>query len=262
MRNYRKLINFLIGSVLFTASTLGMAKDNADIEWQHVYDAREAFYEKSIGKLPVDIMKSPNFFGVWPGGGFYVIPADKIKKGLWVYSTFGLTNSDMPATITAKNIKVEYNEHGQVISSSSTLEKKNQTAPLSGKAGYGYEVLLISKENAEWPLWFMQWIGNVVLLNDVDLLNEVEKNNGLTVEEIPVGNNDMDTINVLIYKAQKPLPTGTSLPNGNMQILVATVITDQEMQWSIKHGRDALLKKLIDANVGQISDRNRSSILK
>ena len=96
----------------------------------------------------------------------------------------------------------------------------------------------------------------------MDLLTRVEKNNGLTIEEIPVGNDENDTINVLIAKAQKPLPTDIKLPNGNMQILVATVITDEEMQWSIENGRDALLKKLMDANIGQISDRNRPSILK
>ena len=257
-----KFVKFLLGLTTLTASTIGFAQNSEEKEWQRVYDAREAFYEKNIGKLPDDIMKAPNLFGIWPGGGFYVIPADKIKKGLWVYSTFGLTNTDMPASLAATDIEVEHNDQGQVTSSSSKLEKKSKVTPSSGKAGYGYEVLMIAKENAEWPLWFMQWTGNIVLLNDVDLLTRVEKNNGLTIEEIPVGNDENDTINVLIAKAQKPLPTGIKLPNGNMQILVATVITNDEMQWSIENGRDALLKKLMDANVGQISDRNRPSILK
>lgn len=257
-----KFIKFLLGFTTLTASVIGFAQNSVDKEWQHVYDAREAFYEKNIGKLPEDIMKAPKLFGVWPAGGFYVISADKIQKGLWVYSTFGLTNSDMPSTLTATDIEVRHNGQGQVISSSSKLENKINTKPSLGKAGYGYEVLMLAKENAEWPLWFMQWTGNIVLLNDVDLLTRVEKNNGLTVEEIPVGNDTNDTINVLIAKAQKPLPSGIKLPNGNMQFLVATVITDEEMQWSMKNGRDALLKKLIDAGVGQISDRNRSSILK
>jgi len=70
------------------------------------------------------------------------------------------------------------------------------------------------------------------------------------------------TINVLIAKAQKPLPTSLTLPNGNMQFLIATVITDEEMQWSIENGHAALLEKLIDSGIGQISDRNRSSIVK
>ena len=257
-----KFIKFLLGLTTLTASTIGFAQNSSEKEWQQVYDAREAIYEKNIGKLPNDIMKAPNLFGIWPGGGFYVIPADKIKKGLWVYSTFGFTNSDMPSTVTATEIEVEHDNQGRVISSSSKLEKKSETIPLSGKAGHGYEVLMIAKENAEWPLWFMQWTGNIVLLNDVDLLARVEKNNGLTVEAIPVGNDENDTINVLITKAQKPLPTDIKLPNGNMQLLVATVITDEEMEWSIENGRDALLKKLMDANIGQISDRNRPSVLK
>lgn len=257
-----KLIQFILGFTTLTASVIGFAQNSSEKEWQQVYDAREAFYEKNIGKLPDDIMKAPNLFGVWPAGGFYVIPADKIKKGLWVYSTFGLTNSDMPSTLTATDIEVKHNEQGRVISSSSKLEKKINARPASGNAGYGYEVLMIAKENAEWPLWFMQWTGNIILLNDMDLLARVEKNNGLTVEEIPVGNDKNDTINVLIAKAQKPLPTDIKLPNGNMQFLVATVITNDEMEWSMKNGRDALLKKLIDAQVGQISDRNRPSILK
>lgn len=262
MIKIKKLINFLLGLTLLMASTIGFAKESEEKKWQHVYDAREAFYEQNIGKLPNDIMKAPNLFGVWPGGGFYVIPADKIKKGLWVYSTFGLTNSDMPSTMIATDIEVNHNDQGRVISSSSKLEKKSKAMPSSGKAGHGYEVLMIAKENAEWPLWFMQWTGNIVLLNDVDLLARVEKNNGLTVEAVPVGNSENDTINVLIAKAQKPLPTDIKLPNGNMQFLIATVITDEEMQWSIENGRDALLKKLIDSGTGQISDRNRSSIVK
>ena len=257
-----KFIKFLLGFTALTASTIGFAQNSSEKEWQHVYDAREAFYEKNIGKLPNDIMKAPNLFGVWPGGGFYVIPADKIKKGLWVYSTFGLTNTDMPASLTATDIEVKYNDQGRVVSSSSKLEKKSKAISASGKAGYGYEVLMIAKENAEWPLWFMQWTGNIILLNDVDQLARIEKNNGLTVEAIPVGNSENDTINVLIAKAQKPLATDIKLPNGNMQLLIATVITDDEMQWSIENGRDALLKKLMDANIGQISDRNRPSVLK
>lgn len=257
-----KFNQFVLGFTALMVSTFGFAQNSSEKEWQHVYDAREAFYEKNIGKLPNDIMKAPNLFGVWPGGGFYVIPADKIKQGLWVYSTFGLTNADMPASLTATDIEVKHNDQDNVVSSSSKLEKKSKAISASGKAGYGYEVLMIAKENAEWPLWFMQWTGNIVLLNDVDLLTRVEKNNGLTVEAIPVGNSENDTINVLIAKAQKPLLTHIKLPNGDMQLLIATVITDDEMQWSIENGRDALLKKLMDAQIGQISDRQRPSIVR
>ena len=110
-----KFIKFLLGLTTLTASTIGFAQNSSEKEWQQVYDAREAIYEKNIGKLPNDIMKAPNLFGIWPGGGFYVIPADKIKKGLWVYSTFGFTNSDMPSTVTATEIEVEHDNQGREI---------------------------------------------------------------------------------------------------------------------------------------------------
>ena len=53
-------------------------------------------------------------------------------------------------------------------------------------------------------------------------------------------------IHVLIAKPQAPLPTGIKLPAGQMAILVATTITEQEMAWSQSHGRPALLKKWQD----------------
>jgi hypothetical protein len=106
----------------------------------------------------------------------------------------------------------------------------------------------------------MQWSANTEILNDAGILDRVEKYQGLTVQDIQVGENE--SINVLIAKAQRPLPMGMNLPNGKMDLLVATVITDDEMQWSIENGREALLSRLIESGVGQISDRNRKSVLK
>jgi len=40
-----------------------------------------------------------NMTGVWPGGGLFVVAAPKIGKHLTVYTTFGLTNSDMPTRV-------------------------------------------------------------------------------------------------------------------------------------------------------------------
>ncbi|GIU52339.1 hypothetical protein TUM4438_44800 [Shewanella sairae] len=128
------------------------------------------------------------------------------------------------------------------------------------KARPPHEMLLIAKENSEWPLWFMQWSANAEILNDAGILDRVEKYQGLTVQDIQIG--ESESVNVLIAKARHPLPTGVNLPNGTMVLLIATVITDDEMEWSIENGREALLAKLIGAGVGQISDRNRKSVLK
>ncbi|WP_257222865.1 MULTISPECIES: suppressor of fused domain protein [unclassified Acinetobacter] len=168
----------------------------------------------------------------------------------------------MPAQATVSDVKVEKDHLGRTTSSSATLKSKSPTSTPSGAAGYGYELILMTREkNEEWPLWFLQWAAQAELLNDAGILARVEKYNGLTIEAIQVGENANDKINVLITKAQKPLPLSTQLPNGKMEFLVATVITDEEMKWSMTNGRNELLNKLIKSGVGQISDRNRSSVI-
>lgn len=81
----------------------------------------------------------------------------------------------------------------------------------------------------------------------------------MTVEEIAIGADG--AIDVLIAKAHPPLPGPVQLPNGTMQMLVATTITADEMQWSFDHGRPALLERLVRAGIGQVSDRGRASAL-
>ena len=48
-----KFIKFLLGLTTLTASTIGFAQNSSEKEWQQVYDAREAIYEKNIGKFSV-----------------------------------------------------------------------------------------------------------------------------------------------------------------------------------------------------------------
>jgi hypothetical protein len=257
----RKFISMLpwVAASTASASTPPPQVDE-DAFWQQVYDSRTAYYEKYIGQFPDDILKMGNMTGVWPGGGLFVLHADKIGKGLWAYTTFGMTNPDMPASTMMADYEIETDEQGRASKYSGTLQSKEQAKSPEGSAGYGYEMLLIAKEKAEWPLWFMQWSANAEILNDAGILDRVEKYQGLTVQDIQVGENE--SVNVLIAKAQHPLPTGINLPNGKMDLLVATVITDDEMQWSMENGREALLAKLIESGVGQVSDRNRKSVLK
>ena len=91
------------------------------------------------------------------------------------------------------------------------------------------------------------------------MLGRIERHDGLTVEEIDVGAGRM--VDVLIHKAQPPLPTGSALPNGRMTVLAATVITKDEMRWTFDHGRTALLAKRREAGVGQLSALDRKSVV-
>jgi hypothetical protein len=79
-------------------------------------------------------------------------------------------------------------------------------------------------------------------------------------EQIGVG--EGSSINVLIAKAQAPLPLGTTLPAGKMTLLVAVTITDEQTQWSMKDGRSALLNKLREGGIGQVSSLGRQSGVK
>ena len=79
-----------------------------------------------------------------------------------------------------------------------------------------------------------------------------------TIEHAQIGPSDW--VNLLIAKAVGPLPSGTTLPNGTLDLLIATTITDDEMAWSKTNGRGALLNLLVAGGVAQFSERNRASV--
>lgn len=255
----RKLSTRLVAASLsMLGASAHAGPDEAEKLWQANYAARQAYFEGAVGPLPSDILKMLNMTGVWPGGGLYVIPAPRLGKGLSVYTTFGFTNPDMPTSVQMKDFgqTPDGNRAGQA---EGTLVQKSPAPKRPGFAGYGYEIIVVAQADQQWPLNFLQWAVNAEIGNDVGLLARVEKYEGLTVEEIQVGPDQW--VNVLIAKATAPLPTGADLPAGRMEILVATTITAEEMQWSMSNGRAALLQKLREAGVGQVSIPGRPSVV-
>lgn len=231
-----------------------MTQGNADQLWDEVHDARQAFYEEVFGKLPPDILKPEHMTGVWPGGGLYKLKAEQLGSDTWLYTTFGLTNPDMPTRVSPIPGSAADPDQAEL-----TLERKQNVPDYPGRPGYGYEIAVMTQSDEEWPLWLLQWALNAEILNDVDLLGRVENHNGLTVEDIRVG--DSDWVNVLIAPASTSVPDTFGLPNGTGRLLIATTITDDEMVWSKAHGRETLLNKLASAGVGQVSHLTRASIL-
>jgi hypothetical protein len=211
-----------------------LAKMSDDVDWQRTYDARRHYFESTVGPLPRDILKIPNMMGVWPRGGLFVIPASKISELLTVYTTFGFTNPDMPTAVQLKDGDPR-------------------------AAGYGYEICVVAEPNQQWPLNFLQWAAGAEILKGVGLLGRVEQYGGLTVGELSVGADK--PFNFLIAKARAPWPAGTQLPNGKMDMLMATTITEEELEWSKENGREALLKKLDEAHFGQISLPGRECVI-
>lgn len=259
MRITPLFITAIFASQCIAPSTAYAQKSADDVAWKANAQAREAYLEKQIGKPPKDILKMMNMTGVWPGGGLYVIPAPKLGKDLAAYTTFGLSNVDMPATVQMASYQAS-SDGTRATGATATLQKKTPAPQRAGAAGYGYEMIVLAAKGQEWPLEILQWAVQAEIITDIGMLNRVEKNDGLTIEKVEAG--DGRSVNLLIAKAVEPLPRGTALPGGSMTLLVATVITEEEMVWSRQHGRGALLGKLREAGVGQVSKLDRASVVR
>ncbi|HEX7814026.1 suppressor of fused domain protein [Dyella sp.] len=227
--------------------------------WDEGYAARVRAYVEHIGKLPDDLLKLGHLVGTWPGGGLHAIRANKLSEDAWVYTTFGLTNTDMPTKVASSDLVAGQDPLGRLDRASATLQSRSGVDAPAGRAGYGYELMVLAHEDAEWPLWVLQWVAQAELLHDAGILQRVHDYDGLTVENIQVG--AQDHVHLLIAHAQDVLPTAIELPHGRMEWLIATVITDTEMQWSKEHGRRALLERLAAAGTGQFSARDRASVV-
>ena len=230
--------------------------------WQRVHDARAALVEQHFGALPGDILKLNDLLGLWVGGGLYVVPAERLGPGLVAYMSFGLSNPDMPTQHMIENFRTEEEitpDGRRVVATKGVLKARPTPRPPTGRPGYGYELIVVARETAEWPLRLLQWAVKAELLKDADLIGRVEKYRGLTIEEIGIGRHR--PANILIAKARQPLLEAFDLPTGRAEILVVTVITEDEMRWSLQHGRKALLAALMASPVGQHSVLDRESVV-
>src|SRR5262249_60681065 len=81
--------------------------------WNQVYEARSAFFASTIGPLPNEILKMTSTTGIWPGGGLCVIAASRLGPDIWAYTTFGLTNPDMPTTVMVDDMQIETDAEGR-----------------------------------------------------------------------------------------------------------------------------------------------------
>lgn len=234
-----------------------MSNSSDNTLWQTVYSQRTKFFEAHIGALPNEILKLSHLTGVWPGGGLYQIEAKRLGHRVWVHTTFGLSNVDLPTTTTVKSVSTKSGD-GTVTSTELTLVRKENVPSYPNRPGYGYELAIATEKPESWPLYILQWAVNAEILDDADLLGRVSQYAGLTIEDLAIGEGDF--VNVLIAKAKSPLPESIELSNGKAEILIATTITDDEMKWSMTNGRQELLDALIQSGNGQLSDLGRSSI--
>jgi len=236
-------------SYIFNINIWGDAKVREERKWDEVYAAREAIYAKHFGVIDGDVQKLMNLMGVWPGG--CLVQVESPKNQIWVTSSFGLTNADMPTSARSEEYKVEEQDDGNV-SYQSRLAGRPPRAIPAGWAGYGYELLVLTRQKESWPLMLLNWAVPMEILKDVDILGRVHQYDGLTIEGITLG--DGRVSDFLFAPLQQFAPAKTELPNGSMEFLVATTITREEMSFALAHGRKALIDRIKSRPSGQISE--------
>jgi hypothetical protein len=132
-------------------------------------------------------------------------------------------------------------------------------AARNSEAGHGYELVILARESADWPLWLLQWVTLAEVTDGMRLRERVERYQGLTIENLDIGRGR--PVSLLVTEARAPLPVGVGLPNGSMKLLIGTVITDAEVRYALAHGRAALLEQLAQHGIGQVSELGRAAVV-
>lgn len=233
----------------------------ADELFDRVYEAREAFFEDHFGIMPPDVLKLNNMMGVWPGGCLVQIDATELPDEPCVTATFGLTNPDMPASVRSEDVVHEERTEGDKLlrSTSMRLVARDRVQLPPGLAGYGYEILVITPEQYDWPTLFLSWFVTNEINHDTGWLQRVEQD-GAIVVKTPL--RDYPRLKMLIAKAAPPIPESFNLPNGKAHLLVATSITEAEYVYATTAGAPAVLECMLKHGPGQTSIIFRPSCLR
>jgi tetratricopeptide (TPR) repeat protein len=216
--------------------------------WEATYDARKRLFEQHFGPFPDDVSKLANLTGVWPGGCLVQMAAPKLG-GLWVSASFGLSNSDMPTSVTLEAHSARATASGREYASQ--LGKRTPRPVPAGLAGYGYELLVLTRTKEFWPLMFLNTAVQHELLRDADFLDRVTDVGGVTMNDVRVG--DREHADFVVTKAAPPLPASLVLPNGTAHLLVARWITRAELDFAFQQGQRALVERLLASRNGLVS---------
>ena len=201
---------------------------------------REEFFEDSLGELPQNRIRAENF----PTCELFAMQTN-LPDECWVYVTSGLTNRNMNVR-TGRKTGLLSNDHFREL-----VARKN---PALGTPGYGFELILLTRQKEAWPLESLQRDLADKSLNALTT-NLVNRNSAVIWARADSG------LNFLVTRAQSPLPESCDLPNGRLVLLVMVSITDAERDFGLKHGFRELYDKLRQLPNWQISQRDRASVV-
>jgi Suppressor of fused protein (SUFU) len=229
--------------------------------WQAaVRDAREDFYRTHFGPLPDEALKLEQLMAVWPAGCLVQVQADRLD-GLTVSASFGLTDPGLPPSVQVGRSVRERTGWPPWRRREPTrmLAPRAPNPPADGLAGYGFELVVLTVGRDFWPLLLLNWAVTAEILEDADILRRVREHQGLTVQDIDLGEDG--PADFLIEPVDSLFPAEHGLPNGAMHLLVATAITRSELTFGLEEGHQALLAKLFEDGPGQVSVLGRDPVV-
>lgn len=212
--------------------------------WEEVSSERRTAYERHFGPYPDEVHKVPTLMGFWPGGALVQIPLR--ESSVVLTASCGLSNFGLPTPV---GVYQGIDHNGQPYPE---LGPRRRRLAMSGSAGYGYEFLMLTPQLETWPLLVLTRLLEKELLEDTDFLGKVHQHGSLTVDSLPLGPDWV--VHVLIAPTEEPLPELLNLSNGVCEFLLVKVITEDELEDSLLHGREDLLDQLAEDGQSQLSD--------
>jgi hypothetical protein len=94
------------------------------------------------------------------------------------------------------------------------------------------------------------------ILKDLGLLDRVQEIGAVTVEDLGLGEGMRSDF--IIGPALPPFPQSVELPNGVMNLLIATAITREEMNAALQYGQAECLRRLVSSPAQQTSTLRRN----
>jgi tetratricopeptide (TPR) repeat protein len=231
-------------------------KHGQDQFWEPVLQARSDIHEAIFGELPEQCMELENLGSVWSGG---VFQQQSAALGCCVSGTFGLSDPDMPTFVSMEIQSSGEHYEGEYLVKTSNimLEPRVPVGTRLGLAGYGYELFVLTAEESEWPILFLSWAVQSELLSDIGLIPQILAERTCTLESVFIeGEGDL---HFLVARA-RGFESVHQLPNGELNLLVATRISRPEMEFAHARGGDELLNKLYEGNIGQLSILDRPNV--
>jgi hypothetical protein len=231
--------------------------DDHDALQAAVSEAREAFYTTHFGPLPDEAVKLESLMSVWPGC-LVQVQADRLD-GLTVSASFGLTDPGLPPSVeVGRSTRERGGWPWRRREATRMLAPRRPDVAADGLAGLGFELVVLTVGRDFWPLLLLNWAVTAEILEDADILTRVREHDGLTVQDIDLGEDG--PADFLIEPVDSLFPARHGLPNGSMHLLVATAITRSELTFATAEGHQALLAKLFEDGPGQVSVLGRDPV--